>query len=95
MINLFDLKSEEGEKMVVTLKLKCGLERYSSNSMVRYEIDTKKKISDVLEEMHFPVDRAGIILIDGVKSNINNTVRGGETVKVFPPTFNCSYDLNM
>jgi hypothetical protein len=79
---------QKEKKMVVTLKLKSGLDRYSSNHTVRCDINTERKVSDVLSQVNFPVKEAGIVLVDGRRSHVDCTLHGGETVKVFPHVFN-------
>ncbi len=74
--------------MTVTFKLKSGLDRFTAKQVVQYEINNEQKIIDVLKQIKFPVDMAGIIIVDGKKCNVNSVLRGGELVKVFPPVFN-------
>jgi hypothetical protein len=74
--------------MTVTLKLKSGLDRFVSKSIIQCEITSGKKIIDVLREVNFPVDMAGIVVVDGKRRTKDSLLHGGELVKVFPPTFN-------
>jgi len=74
--------------MTVTLKLKSGLEKLVSKSVIEHEITGEKKIIDVLREINFPVDMAGIVVVDGKRRSFDSVLRGGELVKVFPPVFN-------
>ena len=74
--------------MTVTFKLKSGLDRFLSKSVVQCEIASEKKIIDVLRQINFPVDMAGIVVVDGRKCTKDSILRGGELVKVFPSAFN-------
>ena len=74
--------------MTVTLKLKSGLEKLVSKSVIQCEINCEKRIVDLLREINFPVDMAGIVVVDGKKKTKDSLLRGGELVKVFPPSFN-------
>lgn len=73
--------------MIVTLKLKSGLEKFMETNVIEYEISDEKTVLDVLTELNFPVERAGAILVDGKVSPISNRLHGGETVKIFPQKF--------
>jgi hypothetical protein len=74
--------------MLVTFKLKSGLDRFLSKPVVQCEIVSEKKVIDVLRQINFPVDMAGIVLVDGRRCTKDSLLRGGELVKVFPPVFN-------
>lgn len=74
--------------MTVTFKLKSGLDRFLAKQIVQCEINNDQKVIDVLKQIKFPVDMAGVIIVDGKKSNMNSVLHGGEMVKVFPPVFN-------
>ena len=74
--------------MTVTLKLKSGLDRFLAKQVVECEINDDKKVIDVLKLVKFPVDMAGIIVVDGKKCSLNSVLHGGELIKVFPPAFN-------
>jgi len=74
--------------MTVTLKLKSGLEKLVSKSVIQCEINCEKRIIDLLREINFPVEMAGIVVVDGKKKSKDSLLRGGELVKVFPPAFN-------
>jgi hypothetical protein len=74
--------------MLVTLKLKSGLDRFLSKPVIQCEIATEKRVIDVLRQINFPVDMVGIVVVDGIKCTKDSILRGGEMVKVFPPVFN-------
>lgn len=74
--------------MTVTLKLKSGLEKLVSKSVIQCEITAERKIIDVLRDINFPVDKAGIVVVDGKRRPTDALLHGGELVKVFPPVFN-------
>lgn len=74
--------------MTVTLKLKSGLDKFLSKQVVQCEICDNKKVIDVLKQVKFPVDMAGIIVVDGKRCSIDSVLHGGELVKVYPSAFN-------
>lgn len=74
--------------MNVRVKLKYGLDRILEKDVVVCDIDSGKKVIDLLEQIHFPSDRAGVVLVDGKKCHKESLLYGGEIVKVFPVDFN-------
>ncbi len=74
--------------MTVTLKLKSGLDRFISKQVVQCEISDDKKVADVLKQVKFPVDMAGIVVVDGKRCSVESILHGGELVKIFPAAFN-------
>jgi len=74
--------------MTVTLKLKSGLEKFVSKPEIQCEINSEKRIIDLLREINFPVDMAGIVVVDGKRKPKDSFLHGGELVKVFPAAFN-------
>jgi hypothetical protein len=75
--------------MMVTLKLKSGLEKYLEKNVIEMDLTCNKSLIDILREINFPEEKAGIVLIDGKIGNKNCVLRGGETVKIFPQTIGC------
>lgn len=75
--------------MIVTLKLKSGLEKYTERNIIEIELQAENTLMNVLREINFPEEKAGIVLIDGKVGNKNYKLRGGETVKLFPQTIGC------
>ena len=72
--------------MTITLKLKSGLEKYLDRNVIEIELNGANKLVDVLKEINFPEEKAGIVLVDGKISHKSCLLRGGETVKLFPQT---------
>ena len=75
--------------MTVTLKLKSGLEKYTRSNTIEHEMHCERTLIDILKEIDFPEEKAGIVLIDGKLGNKHCLLRGGETVKIFPQTIGC------
>lgn len=75
--------------MTVTLKLKSGLEKYLEKNTVEIELNSQDTLLNVLKEINFPEEKAGIVLVNGIISHKNHVLRGGETVKLFPQTIGC------
>ena len=70
--------------MVVTLKLKSGLDKIIGRNIIELDIPFEKKLCDLLEDIRFPLSEARVVLVDGKRSHLNCVLRGGEVVKVFP-----------
>jgi hypothetical protein len=79
----------DGENMTIILKLKSGLEKYLERSTIEIELENKNTLLNVLKEINFPEEKAGIVLVDGMLSDKNCMLRGGETVKIFPQKIGC------
>jgi len=75
--------------MTVTLKLKSGLEKFFDKCIIEKELSGNTCLIDILHEINFPEEKAGIVLIDGKVCNKNHMLHGGETVKIFPQTIGC------
>ncbi len=75
--------------MTVTLKLKSGLDKLLDRGIFEIEIEGGKSLTDVLKNINFPVERAGIVLVDGKKSTKNHELHDGEVIKIFPHTIGC------
>lgn len=69
---------------MITLKLKSGLDRLIGKHTIQFDLPAERKLSDVLHEIRFPLNEAGVILVNGKRSHVNCMLRGGETVKLFP-----------
>jgi hypothetical protein len=74
----------------VKVKLKYGLDRVMEKDVMVCAIDSGKKVIDILEQIRFPLDKAGVVLVDGKRSHKESLLYGGEVIKIFPADFNKS-----
>jgi hypothetical protein len=74
--------------MDVKVKLKYGLDSIMEKDVMVCAIDSGKKVIDLLEQIHFPLDKAGVVLVDGRRSHKESILYGGELIKIFPVEFN-------
>jgi len=75
--------------MTITLKLKSGLEKILHKSIIEMNIAENACLMDILRELNFPADKAGVVLIDGRLGNKTCRLHEGETVKIFPQSIGC------
>ncbi len=74
--------------MVVRVILKFGLDKIIQKDVVACEIKSGERVNDLLNHIRFPAERAGIVLVDGIRRGKDCMLYGGEVVKIFPESFN-------
>lgn len=75
--------------MTITLKLKSGLEKLLDRNVLELEIKGTECLLDILRQINFPEEKAGVVLINGKLCSKDYRLHGGETVKIFPQTIGC------
>ena len=70
-------------KLFGTLRSYC--KRYKHTSGIELETDSEIKVSQVIEQLKFPVSQVGIVTINGKLVKAEDTVPEGAEVKVFQP----------
>jgi molybdopterin converting factor small subunit len=69
----------------IQLKLFANLQAFAPPAADNYTINAGITVGDLLAQLNIPEDKAKIIFIDGVKSELTTILRGGERVGIFPP----------
>ena len=76
--------------MKVDLKLCASLAKYAAGTpglegTVSMEVSEGKTIGEVLKGLKVPLDSVKLVFLNGVHSDMNQTLRDGDRVGVFPP----------
>ena len=74
--------------MLVKIMLKFGLDKLINKEVVECDVRSGEKITEVFRIINFPAERAGVVLVDGIKKGKDSALYGGEVIKVFPEHFN-------
>ena len=61
------------------------MQRFTPPSANSYSIEPGISIRNLLEQLGIPEEKAKLIFVDGVKSDLTSTLDGGERVGIFPP----------
>lgn len=69
----------------VQLKLFATLNRYSPPLADRYPIQSGMTVEHLMNQLQIPLDQAKLIFIDGIKSDLDSLLQGGERIGIFPP----------
>jgi molybdopterin converting factor small subunit len=69
----------------VQIKLFAGLQQFTPPSSDSYRIKPGIKISNLLDQLNIPREKAKLIFINGVKAEYSTTLNGGERIGIFPP----------
>ena len=72
-------------KSQIQIKLFAGLQSFSPSAADRYEIEPGTTIRELLAKIEIPIDKARLIFIDGIKADLDSSLKGGERVGIFPP----------
>jgi molybdopterin converting factor small subunit len=72
-------------KSQIQLKLFATLREFTPPSADSFIIDQGTSISDLLDQINMPREKAKLIFINGVKAELTTVLEGGERVGIFPP----------
>ena len=72
-------------KSHVQIKLFAGLQQFTPPASDNYRIEPGIKISNLLEQLNIPKEKAKIVFINGVIAKHTATLNGGERIGIFPP----------
>jgi len=72
-------------KSHIQIKLFASLQEFTPPSPDNYAIAKHITVHGLLEKLNIPPEKAKLIFIDGVKAELNATLKGGERVGIFPP----------
>lgn len=73
------------ESKTIELRLFATLAEHSPADADHYPIESGTTVTRLLERLGVPATDVKLIFIDGVKSNLHTSLRGGERVGLFPP----------
>jgi molybdopterin synthase sulfur carrier subunit len=69
----------------VQIKLFAGLQQFTPPSSDSYRIEPGIKISNLLEQLNIPKEKAKLVFINGIIAEHSTTLNGGERIGIFPP----------
>jgi molybdopterin converting factor small subunit len=69
----------------IQIKLFANLQPFMPKTGETYRINPGISISNLLEQLNIPQEKAKLVFIDGIKANLSSTLDGGERVGIFPP----------
>ena len=72
-------------KATIQIKLFATLREFMPPSSDIFGIEQGMSISELLEQLNLPPDKAKLIFINGVKADLTSTLEGGERIGIFPP----------
>jgi molybdopterin converting factor small subunit len=72
-------------EVFVQLKLFATLNQFSPPQADRYPVQSGITVGQLLDQLHVPLEQAKLIFIDGIKSDLDSPLKGGERIGVFPP----------
>ncbi len=72
-------------KKTIQLKLFATLSVLSPENTEDVPINPGITIEGLLEQVKIPKDKARLIFINGVKSDLGSQLKGGERIGIFPP----------
>jgi molybdopterin synthase sulfur carrier subunit len=72
-------------KSQIQLKLFATLHEFEPPSSGNYSIEQGISIRELLEQLKLPPAKAKLIFINGIKADLNATLKGGDRVGIFPP----------
>jgi molybdopterin converting factor small subunit len=75
---------EENENKV-TLKLFATLSKYASHAGDTVTIQPGTTVRELISRFDIPEKEAKLVFIDSVKSSLDQELKGGERVGIFPP----------
>ncbi|MBW1973208.1 MAG: MoaD/ThiS family protein [Deltaproteobacteria bacterium] len=75
--------------MEITVKLFATLRKYLPEGSDRFschlQLDSDVKVLDVIKKLGIPEDMPKIILINGIHAKIDQKLKNGDLVAIFPP----------
>jgi molybdopterin converting factor small subunit len=69
----------------IRLKLYASLRKYMPPDAETYAIKPTACVRDLVAALNIPEKEAKLIFIDGVKKKLDQRLKGGEQVGIFPP----------
>lgn len=72
-------------KACIAINLFAALRKFTPDSGDSYPITPGISVRNLIDELGIPEQEVKLIFIDGVKSSLTSTLRGGERIGIFPP----------
>ena len=72
-------------KTQIQLKLFASLRPFMPATGEDYHIEPGTTVGDLLDQLNIPPEKAKLVFIDGIQSNLSTALSGGERVGIFPP----------
>ena len=69
----------------IELKLFATLKKFTPESAARYAVAAGTTIGELLEPLGIPRDLIKLIFVDGKKGTLQDRIKGGERIGIFPP----------
>ncbi|MBU0543906.1 MAG: MoaD/ThiS family protein [Proteobacteria bacterium] len=73
------------EKTHIIIKLFASLTRFTPDSADKYPISSGTSIRAIINRLGISEDKAKLIFINGIKGELDSTLKGGERIGIFPP----------
>jgi molybdopterin converting factor small subunit len=75
--------------MKIEIRLFASLARYlpdkSDGRSLIVEVDDETTVKDILERMRVPLGEVKLIFINGIRSEMESSLKDGDRLGVFPP----------
>jgi molybdopterin converting factor small subunit len=69
--------------MKITVKLFATLRNFGEN-IQEIDVDDSIKVEDVIEKLKLPLEDVSIIMINGIGSKLESTLKDGDVLAIFP-----------
>jgi molybdopterin converting factor small subunit len=69
----------------IDIRLFAGLQQFNPPTPDAHPIEDGTTIRILLKELNIPEEKAKLLFINGVKSNLDSVIQGGDRVGIFPP----------
>jgi len=70
---------------IIDLRLFATLQKFNPVSPDTFAITPGVTVRDMLEQLGVPIEKAKLIFVNGLKKDLDVTLKGGERVGIFPP----------
>ena len=72
-------------KAQIKLRLFATLNRFTPESADQYPINPGISLRDLFTQLGIPSQEVHLIFIDDQRGNLSTTLKGGESISIFPP----------
>lgn len=69
----------------IDLRLYATLQQYVPEDATHFTIESGSSVRTLVQNLGIPIEYAKLIFIDGIKKELDTSLKGGERVAIFPP----------
>ena len=69
----------------IDLRLVAGLQKFNPVSPETHPIEPGTTVQELLASLGVPIEKAKLVFVNGLKKDLDFTLKGGERVGIFPP----------